>query len=191
MMPRMSPSSQQARQNNQNPTEMMGDEHRNGANAIGVCMTNTKALIERAYSAFNKRDIDGALALMTEDVSWPKAPHAGWDLRAFQDGGFSASARQRHRPPFASALHRAGQEHPVPALLVLRRVGFVHFGHGSLHFSLLQISAARCAPASGRACRRVRRRAPRWACPGPSVRRRGIAPIWSLCRGKQRARRGR
>ncbi len=36
-------------------------------------MENTKALIERAYSAFNRRDIDGALALMTEDVSWPKA----------------------------------------------------------------------------------------------------------------------
>ena len=38
---------------------------------------NTKALIERAYSAFNKRDIDGALALMTEDVSWPKASEGG------------------------------------------------------------------------------------------------------------------
>ena len=34
-------------------------------------MTNAKALIEQAYSAFNKRDIDGALALMTEGVSWP------------------------------------------------------------------------------------------------------------------------
>jgi ketosteroid isomerase-like protein len=30
-------------------------------------------IIERAYSAFNKRDIDGALALMTQDASWPKA----------------------------------------------------------------------------------------------------------------------
>ncbi|MGB6871617.1 MAG: nuclear transport factor 2 family protein, partial [Acidobacteriaceae bacterium] len=37
----------------------------------------TKALIEQAYSAFNKRDIDGALALMTEDVSWPKASEGG------------------------------------------------------------------------------------------------------------------
>src|SRR5580698_1826005 len=36
-------------------------------------MTDTKALIEQAYSAFNKRDIAGALALMTQDVSWPKA----------------------------------------------------------------------------------------------------------------------
>src|SRR5215475_12847503 len=33
--------------------------------------------IEQAYSAFNKRDIDGALALMTHDVSWPKASEGG------------------------------------------------------------------------------------------------------------------
>jgi hypothetical protein len=39
--------------------------------------SNTKAIIERAYSAFNKRDIDGALALMTQDVSWPKASEGG------------------------------------------------------------------------------------------------------------------
>ena len=36
-------------------------------------MADTKTLIEQAYSAFNKRDIDGALALMTQDVSWPKS----------------------------------------------------------------------------------------------------------------------
>jgi hypothetical protein len=40
-------------------------------------MADTKALIEQAYSAFNKRDIDGALALMTQDVSWPKASEGG------------------------------------------------------------------------------------------------------------------
>jgi ketosteroid isomerase-like protein len=40
-------------------------------------MANTKAVIEQAYSAFNKRDIDGALALMTPDVSWPKASEGG------------------------------------------------------------------------------------------------------------------
>ncbi len=40
-------------------------------------MADTKTLIERAYSAFNKRDIDGALALMTDDVSWPKASEGG------------------------------------------------------------------------------------------------------------------
>jgi hypothetical protein len=40
-------------------------------------MTDTKTIIEQAYSAFNKRDIDGALALMTQDVSWPRASEGG------------------------------------------------------------------------------------------------------------------
>ena len=40
-------------------------------------MAGTKPLIVQAYSAFNKRDIDGALALMTQDVSWPKASEGG------------------------------------------------------------------------------------------------------------------
>jgi hypothetical protein len=40
-------------------------------------MADTKTIIEQAYSAFNKRDIDGALALMTQDVSWPKASEGG------------------------------------------------------------------------------------------------------------------
>ncbi len=40
-------------------------------------MADTAKMIEQAYSAFNRRDIDGALALMTEDVSWPKASEGG------------------------------------------------------------------------------------------------------------------
>jgi hypothetical protein len=40
-------------------------------------MPNTQALIAQAYSAFNRRDIDGALALMSEDVDWPKASEGG------------------------------------------------------------------------------------------------------------------
>jgi hypothetical protein len=40
-------------------------------------VAETKTLIERAYSAFDRRDIDGALALMTQDVSWPKASEGG------------------------------------------------------------------------------------------------------------------
>jgi hypothetical protein len=40
-------------------------------------MADTKTLIEQAYSAFNKRDIDAALALMTQDVNWPKASEGG------------------------------------------------------------------------------------------------------------------
>ena len=40
-------------------------------------MSDTKTMIGRAYMAFNRRDIDGALALMTQDVSWPKASEGG------------------------------------------------------------------------------------------------------------------
>ena len=40
-------------------------------------MKDTKTIIKQAYSAFNKRDIDGALAMMTDDVSWPKASEGG------------------------------------------------------------------------------------------------------------------
>ncbi|MFP5228459.1 MAG: nuclear transport factor 2 family protein [Acidobacteriota bacterium] len=40
-------------------------------------MTETSILMERAYAAFNRRDIDGVLVLMTEDVSWPKASEGG------------------------------------------------------------------------------------------------------------------
>lgn len=40
-------------------------------------MADTKTLIEQAYSAFNNRNIDDALEMMTEDVSWPKASEGG------------------------------------------------------------------------------------------------------------------
>jgi hypothetical protein len=43
----------------------------------GGFMANTQTLIAQAYSAFNRRDIDGALALMSENVSWPKASEGG------------------------------------------------------------------------------------------------------------------
>ena len=40
-------------------------------------MPNTPTLIAQAYSAFNHRDIDSALSLMSENVSWPKASEGG------------------------------------------------------------------------------------------------------------------
>ena len=40
-------------------------------------MADIKTLIKQAYSAFNKWDIDGALVLMTQDVSRPKASEGG------------------------------------------------------------------------------------------------------------------
>jgi len=44
---------------------------------MGVKVANTQTLIAEACSAFNRRDIDGALALMSENVSWPKASEGG------------------------------------------------------------------------------------------------------------------
>jgi hypothetical protein len=38
---------------------------------------DTQALLFQIYAAFNKRDVDGALASMSEDVSWPKASEGG------------------------------------------------------------------------------------------------------------------
>jgi hypothetical protein len=66
-------------------------------------MADTKTIIEQAYSAFNKRDIDGALALMTQDVSWPKASEGGKvvgkeEIRAYwtrQWGGFDPHVEPR------------------------------------------------------------------------------------------------
>jgi hypothetical protein len=51
-------------------------------------MPNTQTLIAQAYSAFNRRDIDSALTLMSENVSWPKASEGGRvigkeDIRAY------------------------------------------------------------------------------------------------------------
>ena len=40
-------------------------------------MADVHTLIARVYSAFNRRDVDGALALMSQDVSWPKASEGG------------------------------------------------------------------------------------------------------------------
>lgn len=40
-------------------------------------MANTQTLIAEIYSAFNQRNIDGALARMSESVSWPKASEGG------------------------------------------------------------------------------------------------------------------
>src|SRR6195256_5303816 len=51
-------------------------------------MANTQTLIAQAYSAFNQRNVDDALALMSENVSWPKASEGGRvvgkeDIRAY------------------------------------------------------------------------------------------------------------
>ncbi len=42
-------------------------------------MTDTNSIntVRQVYIAFNARDVDGAVALMTQDVSWPKAAEGG------------------------------------------------------------------------------------------------------------------
>lgn len=40
-------------------------------------MADTVTIIDQAYAAFNQRNIDAVLALMTEDVSWPNAWEGG------------------------------------------------------------------------------------------------------------------
>ena len=40
-------------------------------------MIDTRNLLAQAYRAFNGRDIDGALALMSDDVSWPRSSEGG------------------------------------------------------------------------------------------------------------------
>jgi hypothetical protein len=75
-------------------------------------MADTKTVIEQAYSAFNRRDIDGALALMTHDVNWPKASEGGTiagqeEVRAYwtrQWGEFDP-----HVEPLAIAVEDGGK----------------------------------------------------------------------------------
>jgi hypothetical protein len=40
-------------------------------------MVEMRTLIAQAYAAFNQRNMDAALALMSEEFSWPKASEGG------------------------------------------------------------------------------------------------------------------
>jgi hypothetical protein len=66
-------------------------------------MANIETLIEQAYSAFNKRDIDGALGLMTQDVSWPKASEGRQSCRKGRDRRLLDSTMGRVRSPCRTA----------------------------------------------------------------------------------------
>jgi hypothetical protein len=54
-----------------------GSTHEAHTKYGGGTMADNQTLIAKAYAAFNKRDIDGALAVMSESVSWPKASEGG------------------------------------------------------------------------------------------------------------------
>lgn len=75
-------------------------------------MTDTRTIIQQAYSAFNRRDIDGALALMTQDVSWPKASEGGRisgkeEIRAYWTRQWSEF--DPHVEPLAITLQDGGR----------------------------------------------------------------------------------
>lgn len=69
-------------------------------------------LLRAAYAAFNARDIDAALALMTPDVHWPKAFKGGFahgteEVRAYWTEQWSEI--NLHVEPVAFHVEKAGQ----------------------------------------------------------------------------------
>ena len=69
-------------------------------------------LLRAAYAAFNARDIDAALALMTPDVAWPRAFKGGFvrgqgEVRAYWREQWSEI--DPHVEPMA--FHSEGAEH--------------------------------------------------------------------------------
>lgn len=75
-------------------------------------MATTNELIAQIYSAFNRRNIDEALALMNENVDWPKSSEGGRavgkeEVRAYwtrQWGEFDP-----HVEPIEVSDHEAGR----------------------------------------------------------------------------------
>ena len=58
-------------------------------------MVDSRTVIEQAYSAFNRRDVDGAFVLMTEDVSWPRASEGGTVIGKDEIRAYSAAFAHR------------------------------------------------------------------------------------------------
>ncbi len=74
--------------------------------------TSEIELLRAAYAAFNARDIDAALALMTPDVAWPKAFKGGFvrgpeEVRAYWTEQWSEI--DPHVEPVAFHPNDAGQ----------------------------------------------------------------------------------
>ena len=93
-------------------------------------------LLSAAYAAFNARDIDAALALMTIDVTWPMAFKGGFvrgpeDIRAYWTEQWSEI--NPHVDPVAFHSQNAGQVvvdvHQVVRDLAGAVLADVHVGH--------------------------------------------------------------
>ena len=61
-------------------------------------MADHKTLIADAYSAFNQRDIESALNLMSDQVSWPKASEGGRVVGKDQIGAYWTRQWQEFDP---------------------------------------------------------------------------------------------
>jgi ketosteroid isomerase-like protein len=76
--------------------------------------TSTQTLITAAYSAFNRSDIDAALSLMSENISWPKASEGGRvvgkeEIRAYWTRQWNEF--DPHVEPLEVIDHEGGQTH--------------------------------------------------------------------------------
>jgi ketosteroid isomerase-like protein len=93
-------------------------------------------MLRAAYAAFNARDIDAALAIMTPDVSWPRAFKGGFvrgpeEVRAYWTEQWSEI--DGHVEPVAFHMEDAGQilveVHQVVRNLAGAVLADEHVGH--------------------------------------------------------------
>ncbi|MBW4659225.1 MAG: nuclear transport factor 2 family protein [Drouetiella hepatica Uher 2000/2452] len=114
-------------------------------------------LLRAAYAAFNARDIDAALALMTPNVAWPKAFKGGFvrgseEVRAYWTEQWSEI--NPHVEPIAFHLEDAGQVlvevHQVVRDLTGAVLADEHVSHRfTLEHGLIQAMEVYAIPLSG------------------------------------------
>jgi ketosteroid isomerase-like protein len=114
-------------------------------------------LLRAAYTAFNARDIDTALALMTPDVAWPRAFKGGFvhgpeEVRAYWTEQWSEI--DGHVEPVSFHPEDAGQVlvevHQVVRDLVGAVLADEHVGHRfTIEHGLIQAMEVCPLPSSG------------------------------------------
>ncbi|MBE8989690.1 nuclear transport factor 2 family protein [Nostoc sp. LEGE 12450] len=113
-------------------------------------------LLRAAYAAFNARDIDAALALMTPDVAWPKAFKGGFvrgpeEVRAYWTEQWSEI--NPHVEPISFYSEESGRilvdVHQVVRDLVGGVLADEHVGHRfTLEHGLIQVMEVCPLPSS-------------------------------------------
>ena len=113
-------------------------------------------LLHAAYAAFNARDIDAALALMTPDVAWPKAFKGGFvcgpeEVRAYWTEQWSEI--NPHVEPVSFDLEEGGRilvdVHQVVRDLAGAVLADEHVGHRfTLEHGLIQVMEVDRLPSS-------------------------------------------